>query len=373
VKQVIDQKIEGALKAERESSAKEREELLAQHQGDVAKLRHRLKHFAETCDAERSKMSAALVQVEEERFRTAESRTKSAAALAQAEEERRGRVMLEAEVRRAENSVQVARSEAQAAKSKCEDLEVKLTATRSELQKSKESLTAATVTQRLLQAYKSEKERCQADLEATLRRFSAPAWQTDQQLEELELSLKATDASLEELEAVLMRTRKRRMPGAHAHGKSQRTTKGSSMKHAEQFDESSGEPQTGAELERRGDNVHIAAAAPAQGPGHGAQGKSDLVESPGDRHAGNSLKFQRWNQGGIARQHAGSGSSRRQGAGQSNSNVRVLPLPLPAIPKKSKAQAQTQEARNVANTTGTWTSSVGVDNVQVIEIDDMSP
>ena len=68
----------------------------------------------------------------------------------------------------------------------------------------------------MLRAYKSEKERCQADLEETLRNFSAPAWQAEQQMEELAASAACTQSCLDSLQSLLAGTRKRQVKGPPA-------------------------------------------------------------------------------------------------------------------------------------------------------------
>ena len=77
----------------------------------------------------------------------------------------------------------------------------------------KEKLSAATVSQRLLWAYKAEKQRCQEDLQETLKTYSAPAWQADQYMEAMEASILSTDVFLESLQSFLA-SRKRQMQPA---------------------------------------------------------------------------------------------------------------------------------------------------------------
>ena len=175
---MIDQKIEGALKAERQRAAQE----VLQRQEETLQLKQRLQELETRCDMAQKTASSAL---------------------SQAEDERRARVRVEAEMQTTCNQAEVAKAKARAA-------EEGAAATRRELQETKQSLAAATVQQRLLRAYKSEKDRCQADLEETLRRLSAPAWEAEQLMKDLEDSATSAQCCLDSLQSGLA-SRKRHL------------------------------------------------------------------------------------------------------------------------------------------------------------------
>ena len=198
--QVIDKKIEGGLKAERLRAAHEREALATQHQSDVLKLQQRVQELLEKGEAGCRKV------------------------LAQAEEERLARTQAEVEAQRAsasekssvahmKSSLAAARHEAEEVKIQFRELQEGAEATRKELCDMKEKLSTATVSQRLLWAYKAEKQRCQEDLQETLKTYSAPAWQAEQYMEAMEASILSTDVFLESLQSVLA-SRKRQMQPA---------------------------------------------------------------------------------------------------------------------------------------------------------------
>ena len=194
--QAIDQKIEGALKTERQRTALHRE----QQEGDIDRLKKRLKELLEKCDAERAKSSTALAHAEEER------RMRS---LAEAEAQRAA-TSEASKVAHMQSSLDAAREREDAAKKRLHEYDEREAVLQKELQETKARLSGATVSDRLLRAYKAEKQRCQRDLEETLRAFSDPAWQEELQIEELEASAGASQATLDSLQGLLSCTRKRR-------------------------------------------------------------------------------------------------------------------------------------------------------------------
>lgn len=244
--QAIDQKIEGALKAERQRSSMERE----QQDGDIARLKKRMQELLEKCEAERAKVSAALMQ---------------------AEEERRARTMAETEAHRASASelsnlahlqslLDGARHREDAAKDQLREYEEREAKSQKELHEARERLSGATVSQRLLRAYKAEKQRCQVDLEQTLRTFSDPAWQEEQQIEELEKSAISCQAVLESVQGVMSGTRKRHVQGPTSCGQQAGVT-------LPLKSQSQGAGESHSNLKR---TSHRPARAPSDGSLHGA-------------------------------------------------------------------------------------------------------
>ena len=172
--QAIDQKIEGALKTERQRTARLGEE----KEGDIDRLKKRLKELLEKCDAECIKTAAALAQAEEER------RMRSLAEAAA----QRSASSEASQVAHLQSTLDATREREEAAKKRLYEYEEREAVSRKELQETKERLAGVTVSERLLRAYKAEKQRCQSDLEETLRAFSDPAWQEELQIEELSMS-----------------------------------------------------------------------------------------------------------------------------------------------------------------------------------------
>ena len=309
LKQVIDQKIEGALKAERQRSTQERDTLAAQQL-------QRLNQLQEKCEAERKKTSAAIFQVSEDR---------------------RARTLQEAEAHRAlasetaklvhmQSSVKI---EVEEQKKKCEEFKESAAAARRELHETKESLAAATVSQRLLRAYKAEKQRCQTDLDETFRAFSAPAWQAQQTMEELEKSTKSTLLSLKSLQAALAGFRKRRIHSPPTRNATTDTVGALPCTKRSREPQPSPQENAAAPINRPAANLQASSRHGQPGlrsaPGGEEQGRSGLLGAPPT--IAEAI---------VGQESASEARGRESEAAPGSSTTTQKTLPLPTIPKKAK-------------------------------------
>lgn len=215
LQQVFDQKIEGVLRAERQRATweleSEREALASQHKSNVCIVQQRLqaaleeaRQLRETVTAERAQAAAARAAAEEERFRTKAERAKASAAESGAARERAAGA---SRVEAAETEAQAARQHAAALRVELRTAQEGWEQTRRELEATKTVAEAAAVSQRLLQAYKAEKERCQADLAATSAALASSHRQAQEDITQLEARLEILAESLHGLQTTLVMTR----------------------------------------------------------------------------------------------------------------------------------------------------------------------
>ena len=215
LQQVFDQKIEGVLRAERQRATweleSEREALASQHKSNVCIVQQRLqaaleeaRQLRETVTAERAQAAAARAAAEEERFRTKAERAKASAAESGAAQERAAGA---SRVEAAETEAQAARQHAAALRVELRTAQEGWEQTRRELEATKTVAEAAAVSQRLLQAYKAEKERCQADLAATSAALASSHRQAQEDITQLEARLEILAESLHGLQTTLVMTR----------------------------------------------------------------------------------------------------------------------------------------------------------------------
>ena len=218
LQQVFDQKIEGVLRAERQRATweleSEREALASQHKSNVCIVQQRLqaaleeaRQLRETVTAERAQAAAARAAAEEERFRTKAERAKASAAESGAAQERAAGA---SRVEAAETEAQAARQHAAALRVELRTAQEGWEQTRRELEATKTVAEAAAVSQRLLQAYKAEKERCQADLAATSAALASSHRQAQEDITQLEARLEILAKSLHGLQTTLLATGHRR-------------------------------------------------------------------------------------------------------------------------------------------------------------------
>ena len=214
LQQVFDQKIEGVLRAERQRATweleSEREALASQHKSNVCIVQQRLqaaleeaRQLRETVTAERAQAAAARAAAEEERFRTKAERARASAAESGAAQERAAGA---SRVEAAETEAQAARQHAAALRVELRTAQEGWEQTRRELEATKTVAEAAAVSQRLLQAYKAEKERCQADLAATSAALASSHRQAQEDITQLEARLEILAKSLHGLQTTLLAT-----------------------------------------------------------------------------------------------------------------------------------------------------------------------
>lgn len=341
---MIDQKIEGALKTQRQSSTQEMDTLAAQQQ-------QRLNQLQEECEAEQTKTSAAICRAAEERH---------ARTLAEAEAQR-ALSSETAKVAHIQSSLTISLQEGRMAlkeveeqKKKCAELKESAAAARRELHEAKESLATATVSQRLLRAYKAEKQRCQTDLDDTLRAFSAPAWQAEQTMEELEKSTKSILLSLESLQAVLAGSRRRRIQPSPTRNSSTDTPVGSgasiipaATKRSREASHTTAQtsPQENAAVPKNMPAAHVQASSSHGQPG--LRCKAGGEEQGRVQGALPTDIAETWllaasplitcQEAVCAKQERSTSEARGRVSAPGNSSTAVQKtLPLPTIPKKAK-------------------------------------